>query len=38
MIGVWNIYFGSIFPYIREFNFIVCGIGFNGVGVYKCVS
>jgi hypothetical protein len=37
-ISVWYIYFGGIFPYIGEFNFIVCEIGLNGVGVYVCVG
>ena len=29
--------FGCIFPCVREFNVVVCGCGFDGVGVYVCV-
>ena len=32
-----GLYFGAIFPCLGEFNVVVCGGGFYGLGVYVCV-
>ena len=38
IISVYYTYLGSVFPYIGDFNFVVCEGGCNGVGVYVCIS